>query len=60
MPSSPVRINGIGLGPVSIFGRIIPETEIYEKTHIQIAIRNLNCIKGIFMPRDEIKFPVKR
>lgn len=41
-------------------GEKIPEMEIYEKTHIQIAIRNLNCIKGIFMPRAEIKFPVKR
>lgn len=26
---------------------------IYEKTHIQIAIRNPNCIKGFFLPRRE-------
>lgn len=38
-------------------GAKIPGMEIYEKTHIQIAIRNLNCIKGIFRPRGEIIFP---
>jgi len=38
-------------------GAKIPGLEIYEKTHIQIAIRNLNCIKGIFLPREEIIFP---
>ncbi|SEW43638.1 hypothetical protein SAMN05428988_5596 [Chitinophaga sp. YR573] len=26
---------------------------ILEKTHIQICIRNLNCIKGFFIPRQE-------
>ncbi|PWV50535.1 hypothetical protein [Chitinophaga sp. S165] len=26
---------------------------IHEKTHIQIAIRNPNCIKGFFLPRRE-------
>ncbi|MCF6405714.1 hypothetical protein L3C95_22640 [Chitinophaga filiformis] len=26
---------------------------IHEKTHIQIAIRNPNCIKGFFLPRKE-------
>ena len=31
--------------------------EIYEKTHIQIAIRNMNCIKGVFLPREETLFP---
>ena len=25
---------------------------IYEKTHVQICIRNPNCIKGYFSPRD--------
>lgn len=38
-------------------GAKIPGMEIYEKTHIQIAIRNLNCIKGFFLPRTEITFP---
>lgn len=27
-----------------------------EKTHIQICIRNLNCIKGFFLPRKETNF----
>lgn len=30
---------------------------IQTKNHIQICIRNLNCIKGFFIPRKEIKFP---
>ena len=30
---------------------------IQTKNHIQICIRNLNCIKGFFIPRREIKFP---
>ncbi len=30
---------------------------IQTKNHIQICIRNLNCIKGFFLPRKEIKFP---
>jgi hypothetical protein len=30
---------------------------IQTKNHIQICIRNLNCIKGFFVPRKEIKFP---
>ncbi|MFD2918375.1 hypothetical protein ACFS6H_01560 [Terrimonas rubra] len=30
---------------------------IQSKNHIQICIRNLNCIKGFFIPRDEVKFP---
>jgi len=29
---------------------------IYAKSHIQICIRNLNCIKGFFLPRKEIDF----
>lgn len=27
------------------------------KSHIQICIRNMNCIKGFFIPREEIAFP---
>lgn len=38
-------------------GGKIEGMEIYEKTHIQIAIRNMNCIKGVFLPREEIAFP---
>lgn len=32
---------------------------IFSKTHIQICIRNPNCIKGFFMPRKEINFTGK-
>jgi len=30
---------------------------IQSKSHIQICIRNLNCIKGFFIPRAATKFP---
>jgi hypothetical protein len=30
---------------------------IQSKNHIQICIRNTNCIKGFFIPRKEIRFP---
>ena len=30
---------------------------IFDKSHIQICIRNSNCIKGFFMPRKKIKWP---
>jgi hypothetical protein len=30
---------------------------IRSKNHIQVCIRNLNCIKGFFIPRQEINFP---
>lgn len=39
-------------------GARIEGMEIYEKTHIQIAIRNMNCIKGVFLPREEQIFPL--
>lgn len=29
---------------------------IREKSHIQICIRNFNCIKGFFLPRKEVNF----
>lgn len=31
---------------------------MFDKSHIQICIRNSNCIKGFFMPRKEISWPV--
>lgn len=40
-------------------GAQIPGMEIYEKTHIQIAIRNLNCIKAVFLPREVMSFPTE-
>ncbi|WP_199750513.1 hypothetical protein [Gynurincola endophyticus] len=30
---------------------------IQAKNHIQVCIRNLNCIKGFFIPRKEYRFP---
>ena len=30
---------------------------IQLKNHIQICIRNLNCIKGFFIPRKKVRFP---
>jgi len=30
---------------------------IKTKNHIQVCIRNLNCIKGFFIPRQTVKFP---
>lgn len=30
---------------------------IQKKNHIQVCIRNLNCIKGFFIPREKIAFP---
>jgi hypothetical protein len=37
-------------------GRIYDGAGIFEKSHIQICIRNPNCIKGFFLPRKEIDF----
>ena len=34
-------------------GAAYPGSDIREKSHIQIAVRNLNCIKGYFLPRLE-------
>jgi hypothetical protein len=37
-------------------GPIYDGAEIFEKSHIQICIRNSNCIKGFFFPRNEVEF----
>lgn len=40
--------------------RIYPGAGIREKTHVQICVRNPNCIKGYFSPRqacDEWRMP---
>lgn len=29
---------------------------LFEKSHIQLCIRNPNCIQGFFMPREEVDF----
>ena len=31
--------------------KLYPNSGIYEKNHIQICVRNPNCIKGYFLPR---------
>lgn len=31
---------------------IYPDAGIKEKTHVQISVRNPNCIKGYFKPRE--------
>lgn len=38
-------------------GPVYEGAGIKEKNHIQVCIRNLNCIKGFFIPRKETKFP---
>ena len=35
---------------------IYPTAGFREKNHIQICIRNPNCIKGFFIPRDAVSF----
>jgi hypothetical protein len=56
------RIGG-GLNPfdsvrgVFIEGQpLYPGAGFHDKNHIQICIRNPNCIKGLFLPRDEAKW----
>jgi len=47
----------------SVRAAFIEGEEIYEnagfkiQNHIQLAIINPNCIKGIFLPRDKVEFP---
>lgn len=38
-------------------GEAFPGSGIFDKSHIQICIRNFNSIKGFFLPRKEIDFP---
>lgn len=38
-------------------GPVFAGAGILEKSHIQICIRNPNCIKGFFLPRKEVGFP---
>ena len=37
-------------------GAAFPGAGIQDKNHIQICIRNANCIKGFFLPRKELDF----
>jgi hypothetical protein len=36
---------------------LYPGAGFQEKNHVQICIRNPNCIKGFFIPRSEINWP---
>lgn len=36
---------------------LYPGAGFHEKNHIQICIRNPNCIKGFFIPREEVNWP---
>jgi hypothetical protein len=38
-------------------GPAFPGAGVQTKNHIQICIRNSNCIKGFFLPRKPINFP---
>lgn len=38
-------------------GPAFPGAGIQSKNHVQVCVRNLNCIKGFFIPRDKTKFP---
>lgn len=62
-----IDITSKGFSDVKIFdsvrglfregGPVFEGAGIFEKSHIQICIRNPNCIKGFFLPRNEIEFP---
>jgi len=45
-------------GAFSEGGPAFPGAGIQKKSHIQVCIRNLNCIKGFFIPREEVDFPL--
>jgi hypothetical protein len=36
---------------------LYPGSMFRKQNHIQIAVINPNCIKGIFLPREEVSFP---
>ena len=38
---------------------LYPGSMFRKQNHIQIAVINPNCIKGIFLPREEVPFPSK-
>lgn len=60
-----IAVNGYSEYPVfdstrGIFSEGAPAytgAGIERKRHIQICIRNMNCIKGFFIPREETAFP---
>jgi len=39
---------------------LYPNAGFKSKNHIQIAVLNPNCIKGIFLPREKIQYPLTK
>jgi hypothetical protein len=37
--------------------KLYPNAGFRKHNHIQIAILNPNCIKGVFLPRSEVSYP---
>jgi hypothetical protein len=37
-------------------GQAFEGSGLFTKSHIQVCVRNLNCIKGFFLPRKEVDF----
>lgn len=44
-------------GAFSEGGPAFSGAHIMQKSHVQICVRNMNCIKGFFIPREEVAFP---
>ncbi len=57
--SSSTRNFDITRGVFTEGGPAFEGAGIFEKSHIQVCVRNPNCIKGFFIPREEIVFPVE-
>lgn len=57
--NSPTRSFETTRGVFTEGGPAFDGAGIFEKSHIQICVRNPNCIKGFFIPREEVDFPIK-
>ncbi len=53
---SPLKIFGSTRGVFTEGGPAFDGAGLFAKSHIQICIRNPNCIQGFFLPRQEIDF----
>jgi hypothetical protein len=38
--------------------QLYPGAGFHDKNHVQLCIRNTNCIKGLFLPRKESRWPL--
>lgn len=58
-----IQLNNGAVPFDSVRGVFVEGDELYEtagfhdKNHIQICIRNPNCIKGFFIPRESVEWP---